>query len=234
MRASSSSSPRRRRSASAAPSRSTTAARGRARLRLRPGGADRRDHPRCADAEEHRGAVPRPGGACRDVPGGGPLGDRRRQPARSPTCAWGGSTTARVPTWARSRAASPRNIVPEWCTIHAEARSRDPVVVAELVQEMVDAIAFAASTSDCTVETEIEHTYARLHVLARRGGRRARCGRAATRGPASRRPPSRAAAPTPTSSTSEGCRVSTLPTGWSTFTQPTSASRSGTSRRWWT
>ena len=53
-----------------------------------------------------------------------------------------------------------RNIVPEWCTISAEARSRDTATVAELVQEMVDAIAFAASTSDCTVETEVEHTYA--------------------------------------------------------------------------
>jgi tripeptide aminopeptidase len=53
-----------------------------------------------------------------------------------------------------------RNIVPEWCTIHAEARSRDPGTIAELVQEMLDAIAFAASTSDCTVETDVEHTYA--------------------------------------------------------------------------
>jgi tripeptide aminopeptidase len=52
-----------------------------------------------------------------------------------------------------------RNIVPEWCTINAEARSRDPATVAELVQEMLDAIAFAASVSDCTVETEVEHTY---------------------------------------------------------------------------
>ena len=53
-----------------------------------------------------------------------------------------------------------RNIVPEWCSFQAEARSRDPKVVAALVQEMLDAIGFAASISDCTVETEIEHTYA--------------------------------------------------------------------------
>ena len=64
-----------------------------------------------------------------------------------------------MPTWASIEGGVARNIVPEWCTIHAEARSRDPVVVAELVQEMVDAISFAASTSDCTVETEVEHTY---------------------------------------------------------------------------
>jgi tripeptide aminopeptidase len=53
-----------------------------------------------------------------------------------------------------------RNIVPEWCSFEAEARSRDPKMVATLVQEMLDAIGFAASTSDCTAETEIEDTYA--------------------------------------------------------------------------
>jgi tripeptide aminopeptidase len=52
-----------------------------------------------------------------------------------------------------------RNIVPEWCSIQAEARSRDPATVATLVQEMLDAIGFAASTSDCTAETTIEDTY---------------------------------------------------------------------------
>jgi tripeptide aminopeptidase len=52
-----------------------------------------------------------------------------------------------------------RNIVPEWCSIQAEARSRDPATVAVLVQEMLDAIGFAASTSDCTAETSIENTY---------------------------------------------------------------------------
>ena len=74
-----------------------------------------------------------------------------------------------------------RNIVPEWCAISAEARSRDAAMVAELVQEMLDAIAFAASTSDCTVETEVEHTYAGytfppdapVVVLAAEGLRRA-------------------------------------------------------------
>lgn len=52
-----------------------------------------------------------------------------------------------------------RNIVPEWCTVEAEARSRDPGTLATLIQEMLDAIGFAASTSDCTAETEIEETY---------------------------------------------------------------------------
>ena len=52
-----------------------------------------------------------------------------------------------------------RNIVPEWCSIDAEARSRDPKTLAVLVQEMLDAIGFAAAISDCTVETEIEDSY---------------------------------------------------------------------------
>jgi tripeptide aminopeptidase len=52
-----------------------------------------------------------------------------------------------------------RNIVPEWCSFEAEARSRDPKTLAALLQEMLDAIGFAASTSDCTAETEIDGTY---------------------------------------------------------------------------
>jgi len=59
-----------------------------------------------------------------------------------------------------------RNIVPEWCTIDAEARSRDPATLSILIQEMLDAIGFAASTSDCTAETEIEETY-RGYTFAR-------------------------------------------------------------------
>ena len=39
-----------------------------------------------------------------------------------------------------------RNIVPEWCTLEAEARSHDDGTLSELVQEILDAIAFAAST----------------------------------------------------------------------------------------
>lgn len=52
-----------------------------------------------------------------------------------------------------------RNIVPEWCSLEAEARSRDERKLADLVQEMLDAIAFAASVSDCTVEIDIQDTY---------------------------------------------------------------------------
>jgi tripeptide aminopeptidase len=52
-----------------------------------------------------------------------------------------------------------RNIVPEWCVVTAEARSHDEKGLADLVQEMIDAFAFAASTSDCTVETEVREQY---------------------------------------------------------------------------
>jgi len=52
-----------------------------------------------------------------------------------------------------------RNVVPEWCTLTAEARSHDAYKLADLVQEMVDAIAFAASVSDCTVETEVSEQF---------------------------------------------------------------------------
>ena len=39
------------------------------------------------------------------------------------------------------------NIVPEWCTFVAEARSHDERRLADLVQEMQDAITFAAGVS---------------------------------------------------------------------------------------
>jgi tripeptide aminopeptidase len=52
-----------------------------------------------------------------------------------------------------------RNVVPEWCTVRAEARSRDEHTLTALVQEMVDALAFAAATSDCTVETKVVRMY---------------------------------------------------------------------------
>jgi tripeptide aminopeptidase len=54
---------------------------------------------------------------------------------------------------------SARNIVPEWCELEAEARSHDGRKLADLVQEMLEAFAFAASTAECTVETEVSETY---------------------------------------------------------------------------
>jgi tripeptide aminopeptidase len=51
------------------------------------------------------------------------------------------------------------NIIPEWCTFTAEARSRDAGKLADLVQEMLDAITFAAELGDCEVETELKKSY---------------------------------------------------------------------------
>src|SRR3954447_2936627 len=51
------------------------------------------------------------------------------------------------------------NIVPEWCTLSAEARSHDERKLGELVQEMVDAFAFAAGLEDCEVETKVSKSY---------------------------------------------------------------------------
>src|SRR6266516_994902 len=51
------------------------------------------------------------------------------------------------------------NIIPEWCTLSAEARSHDERKLSDLVQEMVDAFAFAAGLEDCELETKVSKTY---------------------------------------------------------------------------
>src|SRR3954466_3527453 len=51
------------------------------------------------------------------------------------------------------------NIIPEWCSLDAEARSHDEQKLEGLVQEMVDAFAFAAGLEDCEVETKISKSY---------------------------------------------------------------------------
>jgi tripeptide aminopeptidase len=51
------------------------------------------------------------------------------------------------------------NIVPEWCTFVAEARSHDERKLAALVQEMQDAITFAAGIAECDVETKARKSY---------------------------------------------------------------------------
>ena len=51
------------------------------------------------------------------------------------------------------------NIVPEWCTFLAEARSHDETKLADLVQEMLDAITFAATVGECEVETTTKKHY---------------------------------------------------------------------------
>jgi tripeptide aminopeptidase len=51
------------------------------------------------------------------------------------------------------------NIVPEWCTLVAEARSHDERKLADLVQEMQDAVTFAAGVAECQVETQFTRSY---------------------------------------------------------------------------
>ncbi|MGZ4393389.1 MAG: M20/M25/M40 family metallo-hydrolase [Gaiellaceae bacterium] len=51
------------------------------------------------------------------------------------------------------------NIIPEWCTLDAEARSHDERKLEELVQEMVDVFSFAAGLEDCEVEAKVSKSY---------------------------------------------------------------------------
>ena len=51
------------------------------------------------------------------------------------------------------------NIIPEWCTLDAEARSHDERKLDQLVQEMVDVFSFAAGLEDCEVETKVSKSY---------------------------------------------------------------------------
>ena len=65
-------------------------------------------------------------------------------------------TTANVGTIAGGNA---RNVVPEWCVLDAEARSHDEATLADVVQEMLETFAFAASLAECTLETEVSEAY---------------------------------------------------------------------------
>lgn len=57
------------------------------------------------------------------------------------------------------RGGTARNVVAERCSLEAEVRSHDDARVTEVVQQIVDAAAFAASVSECTLETRIEPKY---------------------------------------------------------------------------
>jgi tripeptide aminopeptidase len=51
------------------------------------------------------------------------------------------------------------NIVPEWCTFLAEARSQSQTKLHALVQEMLDAFTFAATAADCEVGWQLRKSY---------------------------------------------------------------------------
>jgi tripeptide aminopeptidase len=57
------------------------------------------------------------------------------------------------------RGGTARNVVAERCSLEAEVRSHDDARVTEVVQQIVDAAAFAASVTECTLETRIEPKY---------------------------------------------------------------------------
>jgi tripeptide aminopeptidase len=65
-------------------------------------------------------------------------------------------TTANV---GEIRGGTAANIIPEWCSLVAEARSHDDRKLADLVQEMQDALTFAAGVAEVQVETAIKRTY---------------------------------------------------------------------------
>jgi tripeptide aminopeptidase len=65
-------------------------------------------------------------------------------------------TTANV---GRIEGGTARNVVPEFCTVTAEARSRDERKLADLVAEMLDAFTFAAGVGECEVATKVEESY---------------------------------------------------------------------------
>lgn len=65
-------------------------------------------------------------------------------------------TTANV---GRIAGGTVRNVVPDECRLVAEARSRDERKLHALAQEMLDAFTFAATVTDCEVETSLDELY---------------------------------------------------------------------------
>jgi tripeptide aminopeptidase len=66
------------------------------------------------------------------------------------------STTANVGTISGGTAG---NVVPEWCSFVAEARSHDEAKLGEIVEEMLEALSFAATETECDVETTMRKSY---------------------------------------------------------------------------
>jgi tripeptide aminopeptidase len=64
-----------------------------------------------------------------------------------------GETSANV---GRIEGGTARNVVPEHCRLVAEARSHDERKLADVVQEMLETVTFAATLAECEVETHLE------------------------------------------------------------------------------
>ena len=52
-----------------------------------------------------------------------------------------------------------RNVVPEWCTFEAEIRSHDEQKATDLMREMLETAAFAASLGECELESEVRPSF---------------------------------------------------------------------------
>jgi len=52
-----------------------------------------------------------------------------------------------------------RNVVPEWCSFTAEVRSHDERKAVDLVREMLETAAFAASLGECEVDSEVRPSF---------------------------------------------------------------------------
>jgi tripeptide aminopeptidase len=52
-----------------------------------------------------------------------------------------------------------RNVVPEVCTFTVDVRSHDRTALGDLIREMLETFTFAASLSDCDVETQVEEHF---------------------------------------------------------------------------
>ena len=201
---------------------STRDARGRARLRLRSGGPDRRGGHGCALPALDARPLSRAAGPLGDGPGGGPLRDRgcgardRRSAARPDRR---GDDRERRADQRRQRAQHRAGVV--------RARGGSPLARRTQArrprQEMLDTFAYAASVAECTLETEVSETYQGYRfkdgepIVQLAATALERCGYELVQH-------SRAAGPTRTSSTRAGCRASTSRTGWPRSTRRTSTS----------
>src|SRR5262245_25524525 len=52
-----------------------------------------------------------------------------------------------------------RNVIPEWCTFQAELRSQSEQKAADLLREMLETAAFAASLGECELESEVRPSF---------------------------------------------------------------------------
>ena len=57
------------------------------------------------------------------------------------------------------RGGTAKNVVPELCTFECDVRSHDHDALTDLIREMLETMTFAASLSDCDVETHVEEHF---------------------------------------------------------------------------